>query len=214
MEKRLFGFSTSSKWDYENGFFLTSHVSRIAKKLALFELYKTIVELPGHIIECGVFKGISLISFATFREILESPFSRKIIGFDAFGKFPRQNNHDELEFISKFETDAGDGISVEELKQVFAHKSFDNYELIQGDILETVPKYVCEHPELKISLLHVDVDVYEPSLAILNQMYNKVVKGGLIVFDDFGTVSGETRAIDTFLADKKDKHIYRQLRLL
>jgi hypothetical protein len=51
--------------------------------------------LPGNIIECGVFKGASLIRFATFRYILEAPFSRKIIEFDTFGKFPENfSGHD------------------------------------------------------------------------------------------------------------------------
>ena len=65
-----------------------SHVTRLSKMLAQYELYKTIIGLPSHVVECGVYKGASLRRFATFREILENPYSRKIIGFDAFGQFP------------------------------------------------------------------------------------------------------------------------------
>ena len=70
----------AQKWDYENGFYLTSNSTRIAKILAHYELYKSIINLPGQIVECGVFKGISLIRYAAFREVLENPYSRKIIG--------------------------------------------------------------------------------------------------------------------------------------
>ncbi|MGK7940840.1 MAG: TylF/MycF/NovP-related O-methyltransferase [Crocosphaera sp.] len=202
MGKTLFGFDVEQQWDYENGFYLTSHLTRIPKMLAHYELYKSIVNLPGQVVECGVFKGASLIRFCTFREILESPYSRKIIGFDAFGKFPEQENVDDKTFVKKFEGEAGDGISVEELQEVLAHKKFENYELIQGDITQTIPDYIADHPELKISLLHIDVDVYKPSVTILNHLFDKLVSGGLLVFDDFGTVAGETKAIDEFFADK------------
>ncbi|HAC64375.1 MAG TPA: dTDP-6-deoxy-L-hexose 3-O-methyltransferase [Cyanothece sp. UBA12306] len=202
MSQKLFGFEIEQQWDYENGFYLTSHLTRLPKMLAHYELYKSIVNLPGSIVECGVFKGTSLIRFCTFREVLESPYSRKIIGFDAFGKFPEQDNLNDQKFIEKFESSAGNGISIDELEKVFSHKGFENYQLIQGDIIETVPNYISNHPELKIALLHIDVDVYKPSVVILNYLFDKVVKGGLIVFDDFGTVAGETKAIDEFFAEK------------
>lgn len=198
----LFDFDTDKEWDYENGFYLTSDIRRIPKLLAHYELYKMITDLPGHIVECGVYKGASLIRFATFREVLESPFSRKIIGFDAFGKFPAQIDHNDAEFIANFENMGGDGISSDELDAVFRYKKFRNYELVEGDVKQTIPKYLIENPELKIALLHIDVDVYEPSRVALENLFDKVVAGGLIVLDDYGTVSGETQAVDEFLAGK------------
>ncbi len=202
MRKKIFGFDLQKQWDYENGFYLTSHVTRIAKMLAHYELYKSIIGLPGHIVECGVFKGASLIRFTTFRQLYENPYSRKIIGFDAFGKFPERDNIDDKKFIEKFVEEAGDGISISELKEIFSNKDFPNYELVEGDVLETIPKYISDHPELKIALLHIDVDVYHPTLVILQNLYDKVVKNGLVVFDDFGTVAGETKAIDDFFKEK------------
>lgn len=202
MARKLFGFEIDKQWDYENGFYLTSHLTRLSKMLAHYELYKSITKLPGHIVECGVFKGASLIRFCTFREILESPYSRKIIGFDVFGKFPEQDNDNDQAFVDEFEGLAGDGISIDELKAVLSYKGFENYELIQGDVTDTIPDYVVNHPELKIALLHIDVDVYKPSITILNNLFDRVVHGGLVVFDDFGTVAGETRAIDQFFAER------------
>ena len=67
---------------------------------------------------------------------------------------------------------------------------------------DTVPDYVNNHPELKIALLHIDVDVYKPSVAILKHLFDRVVPGGLIVFDDYGTVAGETRAVDEFFLEQ------------
>jgi len=198
----LFGFNSDQHWEYENGFYLTSHTTRLGKLLAQYELYKSIIHLPGHIVECGVYKGASLVRFCTFREILESPYSRKIIGFDAFGKFPEQTSALDKKFIESFEGEGGYGISIEEMQNVLKHKAFANVELVQGDICETIPNYLSERPELKISLLHIDVDVYKPSVTILNNLYDKVVNGGLIVFDDYGTVAGETQAADEYFHGK------------
>lgn len=203
MGKTMFGFDVDQQWSYENGFYLTSPVTRIAKMLAHYELYKSIINLPGHVVECGVYKGASLIRFGTFREILESQHSRKIIGFDAFGDFPQQDDSNDKSFIERFESAGGGGISVSELQEVLSYKSIGNYELIQGDVVKTIPQYASTHPELKIALLHVDVDVYKPSKVILDNLFDKVVVGGVVIFDDFGTVAGETRAVDEFFAEQK-----------
>jgi hypothetical protein len=208
MEKKSLGFNVAQKYDYENGFYLTSKINRIGKIVAHYELYKSIVNLPGHIVECGVYKGASLIRFTSFREILENAYSRKVIGFDIFGKFP-QNDERDQGFIEKFEKAGGNGISIDELEAVFAYKSFNNYELVKGNISETVPNYLKDNPELKIALLHIDVDVYQPSMVVLEHFYDRVVRGGLIVFDDFGTVAGETKAIDEFF--KKQDVIIEKL---
>ncbi|MBL7860721.1 MAG: class I SAM-dependent methyltransferase [Cyclobacteriaceae bacterium] len=196
-------FDTEKSFFYENGFYVTSQIDRMGKFLAHYELYKRIVDLPGQIIECGVFKGNSLQRLATFRELLENPFSRKIIGFDIFGKFPDTNFKDDKQFLDKFISSAGDeSIQIDELEKVFEFKGLKNIELVKGNINNTVPDYVKKHPQLKIAFLHIDTDVYEPAVTILNTFYKHVVKGGLIVFDDYGTFPGETKAVDDFFAGK------------
>ena len=200
MGRTFMGFDPDKCWDYENGFYLTSHVTRLSKMLAQYELYKTIVGLPGHIVECGVYKGASFLRLATFREILESPHSRKIIGFDAFGRFPEaMADQNDRDFIGQFSAEGGDGISRSSFIEVLSHKGFENFELIEGDICSTVPEYVVDHPELKIALLHIDVDVYQPARVILDQLFDRVVRHGLVVLDDYGVVAGETLAVDEFL---------------
>ncbi|WP_269149127.1 TylF/MycF/NovP-related O-methyltransferase [Helicobacter apodemus] len=59
-----------------------------------------------------------------------------------------------------------------------AYKKIENYELIKGDINDTLPQYCKDKPELKIALLHIDTDVYEPAVTILDNMYERVSGGG------------------------------------
>lgn len=190
---------TSKKWDYENGFYLTCETSRIGKFLNHWEIYKHIVDIPGDILEFGVYKGTSLVRLLSFRDLVETSSSRKVFGFDVFGKFPDELSLEtDRSFVDKFEAAGGYGISKEELDNHLKAKGIQNYELIQGDIFKTIPEFLAAHPARKIALLHIDVDVYEPSKFILENLWERMVPGGVLMLDDYGTVDGETRAVDEF----------------
>lgn len=192
---------------YENGFYLTSQPYRIGNILAHYEVYKKITALPGIVLEIGVFKGASLIQWATFRELIENEKSRKIIGFDMFGQFPQSKAiKSDIQFIEKWNNKfSNEFISKQEIYQSLAHKSISNVTLIEGDIRETLPKFLKDNPALRIALLHIDTDVYEPCKVTLDLCWDKVVKGGIILFDDYATIEGETIAVDEFFKDKKQR---------
>ncbi|HEQ78466.1 MAG TPA: dTDP-6-deoxy-L-hexose 3-O-methyltransferase, partial [Euryarchaeota archaeon] len=194
-------------FEYENNFYHSSDITRIGKILAHYELYKMVLDVPGAIVECGVFKGTSLIRFATFRELFGNPFSKQIIGFDTFAEFPETNFEEDKKMRQyHLDTAGGESISSQQLLDILKHKSIDkNVELVEGDITKTLPEYVEAHPELKISLLNLDTDIYEPSKVILDCLYPRLVKGAVLLLDDYGTFPGETKAVDEYFADKNEK---------
>lgn len=205
-----FTFDFDQKWAYENGFYLSSQPDRLGKLLNHYEIYQHILGLNGDIAEFGVFKGVSLVQLLTFRDLLETPYTRKVYGFDAFGKFPADLQLEgDKEFVKKFEGQAGFGISKELLNESLSHKGFTNYELIQGDILKTLPKFLKQNPHVRFSLLHIDVDVYEPTKVILETCYDLLVRGGVLMLDDYGTIEGETKAVDEFFSDRAQSNIYQ-----
>ena len=193
-------------FDYENNFYLTCNINRISKILAHYELYKSVMETPGAIVECGVFKGASLIRFAAFRNLLGSPFNKKIIGFDTFDTFPETDYAEDKKIRQKFVKAAGEkSISSKQLMDVLKRKGTDeSLELVEGDITQTVPDYVKDHPELRISLLNLDTDIYEPAVTVLEYLYPRIVTGGVLLIDDYGVFPGETKAVEDYF---KDKHI-------
>lgn len=199
--------NVNKSFEYENNFYLSSDVTRIAKVIAHYELYKMAKDAPGDIVECGVFKGTSLIRFTTFRYLLENPFSKKIVGFDSFGDFPKTNFPADKKMRQYHIDTAGpQSISKQQLMEVLKHKGIDKHvELVKGDITRTVPKYVKSHPALKISLLNLDVDIYEPAKVILEYLYPRIVKGGVLLLDDYGVFPGETKAADEYFKDKNIK---------
>ena len=191
-------------FDYENNFYLSCDNSRIGKMVAHYELFKMSSKIPGCIIECGVFKGASLIRFATFLKLLKS--NKKIIAFDTFGKHTTtkiSSDHKRRKILLSHGKEA---ISEKQLMNILKRKGLEkNIQLIKGDITETVPNYLKLNPKLKISLLNLDVDFYEPSMSILKNFYPKLSKGGILMLDDYGVWDGETMAVDEYFIDKKIK---------
>lgn len=57
-------------------------------------------------------------------------------------------------------------------------------ELVRGDATETIPRYLKENPQLIISLLYLDFDLYEPTLTALKHFLPRMPKGAVIAFDE------------------------------
>ncbi len=132
-------------WEAENAWYWHAPVSRLAKALAQWEVYKSILGLPGEIAEFGTYKAASLIRLATFREIAESAQSRRIVAFDAFGRFPPPQetaSDDDVAFVERFEGEGGVGLSVDETAATLQAKGLTNVQLVAGDIAATLPGYV------------------------------------------------------------------------
>lgn len=204
--------SSSQSFFYENAFYLTSKPSRFAKLLAHYELFKLTVDLPGDIVECGVFKGASFSRFVKFRNIFQNTHSKRVIGFDIFGKFPMPDEEvvrEDMKSREQFIKESGEqSVSKEKLMEFLKnYDSAENVELIEGDVSETIPDFLENNPDLKISLLNIDVDLYKPTLNCLTYLYDKVVKGGVVLLDDYNGFPGATKAIDKFFANKPDIEI-------
>jgi len=194
-------------FDYENDFYLSCDNNRLGKFMAHYELYKMAQNLPGAIVECGVFKGVSFTRFAGFRDLLGSASAHKLIGFDIFGDFPETKFEEDIFYRERFIKAAGaSSISVEQLREVLHNKGIDkNVELIAGDITKTLPEYIEKNPQLKVSLINLDTDIYEPSVTILEYLYPRLVTGGILILDDYGTFPGETKAIDDYFKGQNIK---------
>jgi hypothetical protein len=190
-------------FEYENNFYLSCDNTRFSKILAHYEYFKMVKDVPGAIVDCGVFKGTSLVRFAGFRDLTGHSSSHKIIGFDTFDNFPETEFAEDKKYRDRFISNAGgSSISIEQLETVLENKGIhENIELIAGDINETVPKYVEDHPNLKIALLNLDTDIYEPAVTILEYLYPKLVRGGVLLLDDYGEFPGETKAVDDYFAN-------------
>lgn len=183
--------------------------------LAHYELFQKVVDLPGDIVELGVFRGASLMSWANFVEIrCMGDRQRRVFGFDNFAGFTEIEPKDGA--VSKqFKKTAGgfdsagyeeilrDAISIYDADRFIPYKA--RVTLVKGDVEKTVPEFVTTNPGVRISLLHFDVDLYRPTLIALETLWPLVVPGGVVAFDEYGIPpwEGESRAVDEFFASNK-----------
>jgi len=198
-------YDINRKFEYENGFYATADPSRFSKFITHLEFFKQTATVRGEIVEFGIFKGNSFFRWIKFRDLLEQTSSRKIIGFDIFGDFPEANFEGDKAKRDAFiaETNGGKSISLEEIQDLLNVQGLSkNVDIVKGDILITLDKYLDDNPHLKISLLHIDVDLYEPTKHILEKLYEKVTPGGIVIFDDYGAFAGANKAVDDFFGNK------------
>jgi len=203
-----------NKWYYENKFYLTSDKTRIKKITDHYEIYKKISHLEGDIIECGVFKGVSLIRLLTFRDFDEQSKIKKIYGFDIFGSFPKPTKDKEHQkrdsmFAKLHDKNIGLGINFKKLNNSLKIKGFKNYHLVKGDVTKTIDEFIKRRKNLKISLLHLDLDIYTPTKHTLEALYKFIVKNGIILIDDYSHIKGATLAIDEFMTKHKKLKIQK-----
>lgn len=206
------GIDHERSFEYENGYMLTAPIERFSKFVTHLDLYRMISGIAGEVVECGVFRGNSLFRFIKFRALLENPQSRRIIGFDTFGAFPEERHPMEQERIELFmeQTSGGRSHSREAMLEHLQRTDLaQNVQLVEGDLNDTLPSYLTAHSHLRIALLHVDVDLYQPTRLILETLYPHVVRGGVVILDDYGTMPGASRAIEEFFADDADMRIQK-----
>lgn len=189
----------------------------LKKFLAHYEFFRMTVDLPGDIVELGVYRGTTLMTWANFLEIRNMGDRQKqVFGFDNFAGFTSLTEKDGKcdqaveKVVSGFDSSCFEEILTDAIS-IFDRDRFIPYKprviLVKGNIEETVPRFVEEHPGLRISLLHFDCDMYEPTRIALEQFWHLVVPGGVVLFDEYGIRpwEGESRAVDEFFADKKVK---------
>jgi hypothetical protein len=189
------------------GLFLSSKdLSRI---LFMQHLYEQIYCVPGVVMEFGARWGQNLAIFSALRGIYD-PFNRhrKIVGFDTFDGFPSISSKDgsaELMQVGKRSVTAkysdylGRILKLHEELNPLSH--IEKFELVKGDAVETLPRYLDENPETIVALAFFDFDLYEPTKKCLELIRSRLVKGSVLGFDELNDhdAPGETMAlIETF----------------
>ena len=143
------------------------------------------------------------MTFAHLSSIFEHlNYQRKIIGFDTFEGFPSNpSEFDDKEYGKKGSLNENSYDDIKKSIELYDLNRFlhnePKVELVKGDITKTVPEFIKENPQTVISLLYVDVDLYEPTKTILETFLPHMPKGSIIAFDDVNDKNwpGETKAI-------------------
>lgn len=193
----------AAMWQAWNDFHYLCDTARMQKLFARHRLFLEVKNIPGHVIDAGVFKGTSTLQFAHMLKTYAPNSRRKVIGFDTFDAEFADVQEFEADrakaFMSHHEAGLKDKIEV-----VISGQELASYcELVAGDVTATLPAYVAANRGMRVSLLHLDLDVLEPTLAVLRAVWDIMTPGGLIVLDEYGVEGwGESDAVDTFFRER------------
>jgi len=177
----------------------------LTRFLARTELFRQVLEVQGSIVECGVLYGGGLMSFAQLSAILEPVnYQRRIIGFDTFAGFAELDAADatgQSEHLHPggmavdAESDLEEAIRLFDMNRNLSH--VPKVSLVRGDASQTIPAYLEQHPHTVVSLLYLDMDVYEPTRVALEHLLPRIPRGGIVAFDELNSPNfpGETVAL-------------------
>lgn len=162
--------------------------------------------IAGDIVECGVWKGGSMMAIAmTLRELGDL---RTLHLYDTFEGMPPPVDVDR----DVFGTTASEALAhddkatgfvwarspLDEVKANLASTGYptDRIRYVAGKVEDTIPAHVPE----RISLLRLDTDWYESTRHELEHLYPRLSPGGILIIDDYGHWQGARKAVDEYFA--------------
>lgn len=166
------------------------------RRWTLHQLARLASNVPGDTAECGVLAGAMSYLICKANEV--SPHRRTHYLFDSFEGLSRPGEQDGAYW------QAGD-LTVHETVVAANLSGCTNFSLMKG----WIPSRFAEVADRKFALVHIDVDLHEPTRDSFAFFYPRMSDGGIILVDDYGSsfCPGATLAVDTLLADKPEKMI-------
>jgi hypothetical protein len=186
-------------------------ISNLARSLAIAELLRSVLTVPGDVVEFGSWRGANLLFLAKLLRIYD-PMSAKLVhcfdGFEGLSTFVPQDGP-SVEMRGKYKG------SFEELVDVIALYDMQNEVLVhKGLIQDTLNETLTARPELSFSFVYCDVDLYEPTKLILNLVHPRLAQGGVFVLDEWnaGNFPGETLAVREFLHEHGKSYVMEHVK--
>lgn len=164
--------------------------------------------VPGAIVECGVWRGGSMMAAA--RTLLEREDVRDLYLFDTFSGMPDPGDNDvRFDGSTPYEALAAERpgatsiaefalAQLDDVRRNMGSTGYppDRIHYVEGKVEDTIP----EHAPDEIALLRLDTDWYESTRHELEHLFPRVSPGGIVIIDDYGTWQGARRAVDEYLA--------------
>jgi SAM-dependent methyltransferase len=172
----------------------------LGRWLAIYEILKTQLTVPGDIAEFGSWRGANLLFMAKAMQAIDPHGDKKILCFDNFAGLPA------------FAAEDGDGTgqvgkyrgSLDELTGAIEVAGLTDSIFVQKGLIEnTLSTYLNEDKGATFSLIYFDADLYEPAVSVLELGHERLAKGGVFVFDEWNTSAwpGEGLAVRSFMSE-------------
>jgi len=157
-------------------------------------------DIPGDLVECGVYRGGCCMLMAQVLGDLGS--DRRIWLYDTFAGMAEPSAADGAGAMRLWRARRAEGRSdwlyapLDEVKANLARTGHANLQFVAGRVEETIPDRAPE----RIALLRLDTDLYEPTRHEMEHLYPRLSPGGVYISDDYGSWVGARKAIDEYFA--------------
>jgi O-methyltransferase len=185
-------------------------MTSVERLFALIEAVKYVVHnnIEGSIVECGVWKGGSMMAVAETLKKLNATHYPLFL-YDTYAGMTAPTDHDKAYNKESAADLLGKDLAIKEESVVWAFSTIEevkanisktqypqnNIRFIEGDVLKTIP---AADPG-QIALLRLDTDWYESTKHEMEQLYPKLNKSGVLIIDDYGYWKGSRKAVDEYL---------------
>tara|TARA_B100000212_G_C27375055_1_gene534326 strand:+ start:1881 stop:2573 length:693 start_codon:yes stop_codon:yes gene_type:complete len=195
-----------SVYDSYNEFIFSKDKKLFAKLASKLKFCELTLNIPGNIIELGVFKGSGIMAWLKANALLSNNH-KHVYGFDIFDseKLVSSIDTSDSKLMSDLFTKRNfnpNGYS-DILIEIAKNSGFNNLSLIVGNVLETIPLFLEKNPGFRASIINFDLDTYTPTIFCLEKLWDRLVPGGIILFDEYAINEWtESDAVDEFLLKK------------
>ena len=199
-------YGLEALWHVADQWPLFAGMTNISRRLAIYELVKKVIDLPGHFCELGCWYGTNLVYLAKLVNFLRPQGYVEVIGFDSFEglqDFDHQKDSSSEGWKGKYK---GNPEMLEDILRLYRLE--DGVQLVKGRIEETLPRFLEQRKDIRFSFIYLDVDLYSPTRMGIDLLYPRLLKGGIMVFDEYNVPNwtGETRAVHELLGDSVRIH--------
>ena len=186
-------------------------LSSIERRFALIQAVNYIIKnkIAGDIVECGVWKGGSIMAITKTLLELKS-YDKELYLFDTFEGMPKPTEFDvsykDKLAIKEFEDRKIDNnssdwsrIELDEVKKNVFSTGYtkEKFHFIKGKVEDTIPK----NSPKTISILRLDTDWYDSTRHELIHLFPRLVRGGVVIIDDYGFWRGAKKAVDEYFEE-------------
>jgi hypothetical protein len=181
-------------------------LARRERLFVLMQMLRKTLPLPGLVAECGCFRGLSSYLLCSYLKEAGPGFNGR--GYRIFDSFAGLSEPRPEDAVDQAAPDA-EGLRVMSRRGSFAI-TLDKVKRNLGEHpgIEYFPGWIPDsfpdEPKARYRFVHVDVDLYQPTLDSFEYFYPKLVPGGTIVSDDYNW-PGARRAIETFVLRRRLK---------